>query len=96
VPEEGIEGTSIVEPTEIQGDSREDAATRVGVSAREPVGAGPTDPSVEAMLARALTRAAEAGQWDVAAQLVRELEARRLAGAGNVVRLPAERSKERA
>jgi hypothetical protein len=41
--------------------------------------------AVEAALAGALALAAEAGRFDVAAQLARELEARRLARAGNVV-----------
>jgi hypothetical protein len=48
---------------------------------------------VEAALARALDRASEAGRFDVVAQLARELEARRLARAGNVVRLADERAK---
>jgi hypothetical protein len=39
-------------------------------------------------LANALARASEAGRWDVVAHLARELEARRLAGASNVVVLP--------
>jgi hypothetical protein len=38
-------------------------------------------------LERALALAAEAGRWDVVAQLARELEARRLASAPNVVPL---------
>jgi hypothetical protein len=42
----------------------------------------------------ALTRAAEAERWDVVAQLARELEARRLAQSGNVVRLKAARKGE--
>jgi hypothetical protein len=46
---------------------------------------------VEAALARALDRASEAGRFDVVAQLARELEARRLARAVNVVRLDAAR-----
>jgi len=41
---------------------------------------------IEAALVAALSRAAEAGRFDVVAQLARELEARRLARAGNVVR----------
>ncbi len=40
---------------------------------------------VEAALAAALAGAAEAGRWDVVAQLAKELEARRLASAFNVV-----------
>ena len=42
---------------------------------------------LEAALAEALTLAAAAGRFDVVAQLARELEARRLARAGNVVRI---------
>jgi hypothetical protein len=51
---------------------------------------GPTfgpDESVEEALARAIDAAAAAGRFDVVAQLARELEARRLATAGNVVPL---------
>src|SRR5579863_6589912 len=49
---------------------------------------GSADP-VEAALAHALDRAAEAGRFVVVAQLAKELEARRLAHAGNVVALAA-------
>lgn len=45
---------------------------------------------VDAALALALTKAAEAGRFDVVAQLARELEARRLAGS-NVVTLDAKK-----
>jgi hypothetical protein len=44
---------------------------------------------VEAALGHAISRAAEAGRFDVVAQLARELEARRLAPSGNVVALDA-------
>jgi hypothetical protein len=44
---------------------------------------------VERALSQALYRAAEAGRFDVVAQLARELEARRLARMANVVVLPA-------
>lgn len=47
----------------------------------------PPAADVEAALADALSRAAAAGRFDVVAQLARELEARRLARAGNVVLL---------
>jgi hypothetical protein len=40
---------------------------------------------VEAALAKALTEAARAGRFDVVAQLAKELEARRLARAANVL-----------
>jgi hypothetical protein len=43
---------------------------------------------VERALALALGRAALAGRFDVVAKLADELHARRLAAAGNVVRLP--------
>jgi hypothetical protein len=45
------------------------------------------DNAVERALAHALDSAAEAGRFDVVAQLARELEARRRARAGNVVPL---------
>jgi len=44
-------------------------------------------PSVEDAIARALSDAASAGRWDVVAALARELEARRVASAGNIVKL---------
>jgi hypothetical protein len=43
--------------------------------------------TVESALAMALTDAAKAGQWVIVAQLAKELEARRLEDAPNVVRL---------
>jgi hypothetical protein len=49
--------------------------------------------AVEEALASALTEAMEAGKWDVVSQLARELEARRLARAGNVVSLHPERKR---
>jgi hypothetical protein len=49
---------------------------------------------VEDALAFALARASAAGRWDVVAQLARELEARRMADAGNVVRLDTARGDE--
>jgi hypothetical protein len=54
----------------------------------EPVG-------IEAALATALVQAAGAGRFDVVAQLARELEARRLSRAGNVVRLETARRGEK-
>ena len=51
---------------------------------------------VELALSQALYRAAEAGRFDVVAQLARELEARRLSGADNVVALDAKAGKRRA
>ncbi len=43
----------------------------------------PTDPEIA--IVDALSRAAEAGRFDVVAQLAKELEARRLAGVPNAV-----------
>jgi hypothetical protein len=46
---------------------------------------------VEAALAKAIEGAAAAGRFDVVAQLAKELEARRLARAGNVFSLSSRR-----
>jgi hypothetical protein len=48
---------------------------------------------VEAALAEAIKRATSAERWDVVSQLARELEARRIARAGNVVMLGSSRAK---
>jgi hypothetical protein len=48
---------------------------------------------VVATLAEAIKRAASAERWDVVAQLVREVEARRIARTGNVVKLESSRAK---
>ncbi len=47
--------------------------------------------SAENALAIALERASAAGQWDVVTTLAAELQARRVAIAGNVVPLPVKR-----
>jgi hypothetical protein len=68
-------------------DSRHEDGARIDVSAREQVGIGPSptaspkDPrrTVEDALALALLRAAETARWDLVSQLLRELEARRIA-----------------
>jgi hypothetical protein len=70
-------------------------ATEDDAKQREVLALSPGGDAVEAALAEALARAAEAGQFDVVAQLARELEARWLARAGNVVPLSAERGKRR-
>ncbi len=44
-------------------------------------------------LERALLLAAEAGRWDVVAQLAKELEHRRLASSPNVVQLAREKGR---
>jgi hypothetical protein len=46
-----------------------------------------------AALARALEQAAAAGRWDVVAKVARELEAWRLARAGNVMVLDPSKRK---
>jgi hypothetical protein len=51
--------------------------------------------AVDATLAKALGEAATAGRFDVVAQLARELEARRLARAGNVTSFDAARRARR-
>ena len=67
-------------------DSRKDPPPSIDVSARPVVDAGPgesganvSDRFVEQALSAALAKAAAAERWDIVAQLVRELEARRLA-----------------
>jgi hypothetical protein len=67
---------------------RRDDSSR-NVTARALAERSPTTTAVdiEVALVEALSRAARAGCFDVVAQLARELEARRLARAGNVVRL---------
>jgi hypothetical protein len=51
---------------------------------------GNEDP-LEAALAKAIEGAAAAGRFDVVAQIAKELEARRLATMGNVVKLDRKR-----
>jgi hypothetical protein len=68
----------------------DDGGTEIGTENPEPPSEPPSRPGadpVEQALATALTAAAAAGRFDVVAQLARELEARRLARAGNVVQL---------
>jgi hypothetical protein len=62
-------------------------------AAEEPPRVGGVLDAVEAALAAAMSAATAAGRFDVVAQLARELEARRCARAGNVVRLEASRRK---
>jgi len=69
-------------------DSREndaDYATQDNARRREVSALSGATAPVESALSIALCRAAEAGRFDVVAQLARELEARRLALANNVV-----------
>lgn len=83
-------GVPYIEP------GREDSTGKTHAdTARQAASSPPIDSPVDAEraeytdpLERALGLAAAAGRWDVVAQLARELEARRLAAAGNVVVLP--------
>jgi hypothetical protein len=99
----GFESSNIAELQDIHDTFASTEHTRVDVSTRTPVDVGPSSehpgmmragaPStVEDALALALSRAAEAGRWDVVAQLAKELEARRNAAAG-VVSLDARRER---
>jgi hypothetical protein len=54
---------------------------------------GPDQDVIETSLARAIDKATDAGRFDVVAQLCRELEARRMARAGNVISIDSKRSK---
>jgi hypothetical protein len=49
--------------------------------------------AVEEALAKAITAAVDAGRFDVVAQLARDLEARRVARAGNVIAFADKRAK---
>jgi hypothetical protein len=64
-----------------------DRATPDDSKRREVSALSSWDDPVEGALARALDRAAQAGRFDVGAQLARELEARRLSRVDNVVTL---------
>jgi hypothetical protein len=70
-----------------------DSSRNVTTEATVPLTASTSKDDVEAALAKALALAADAGRFDVVAQLARELEARRLAVFGNVVRLDEQRTK---
>ncbi len=70
-----------------------DAADDMDQAADAPPSPPSSVPSVS--IARALELAAVAGQWGVVAQLGKELEARRLARAGNVVALPVPVSRRK-
>jgi hypothetical protein len=75
--------------------SREDDAgdaTQGDAKQREVSALSPSGDAVEEALAGAFARAAEAGRFDVVAQLAKELEARRLSRAGNVVPFGGERT----
>ena len=78
--------------TEVAGRSEkpEPCAGQLRTEASE---AGPSSDAVEAALSRALATAADAGRFDIVGQLARELEARRLARAGNVVVLNGARRR---
>ncbi len=96
MPEEGVEARSTVGFTGDRDDSRSSEPPRVDASARSVADTGPSvesaPPTVETALAHALSEAAIAARFDVVIQLARELEARRLAVAGNVIPLKRNRS----
>jgi hypothetical protein len=69
----------------------EGGASTVSDNSRPSAPQPPPADAVEGALAEALARATAADRWDVVAQLARELEARRTALAGNVVRLDLKR-----
>ena len=69
----GVEPRSAAESAAIRIDSRQDARTRVDVSAREPVGVGPSETapsSSDDALKLAIKLAVEAGDYDRAATLI--------------------------
>jgi hypothetical protein len=70
-----------------------DDVRRREFSASAPHVADEAADGVETALSRALAQAAAAGRFDVVAQLAKELEARRLARAGNVVAFTGRRPK---
>jgi hypothetical protein len=70
---------------------QDDSSRNVTGKGAECTGGG----DVEAALAAALARAADAGRFDVVAQLARELEVRRVTQADNVVAFDAARSRPR-
>jgi hypothetical protein len=95
VEQRGIEPRPPYAPSVANGRvNDEDQATRDDQRRRE-VSASPLPETdvVVAALAEAVKGAASAERWDVVAQLARELEARRIARAGNVVPLGSKRAK---
>lgn len=89
MPEEGVEHSEQQNSSHnLVQESTEERAEPADASRYVPEN-GPARDVVEEALARALEGATQAGRFDVVAQLARELEARRLARAGNVVPLPA-------
>jgi hypothetical protein len=73
----------------------EDRATKDDASQPSVSALSSSDDPVEAALTGALARAADAGRFDVVAQLAKELEARRLARAGNVLQFGREHGKRK-
>jgi hypothetical protein len=79
----------------VEGESTESSPIATPGAVSDTLGAETREQEVhvETVLAKALERASAAGQWDVVAAISRELEARRLTRAGNVVRLSSERKR---
>jgi hypothetical protein len=74
-----------------EGETSQDSAESRNALPRQ---AAASDP-VEAALAKALEEAATAKRWDVVAHIAGELEARRLARAGNVVPIVTVKARRR-
>jgi hypothetical protein len=95
VPEEGFESAvspSIVHLSSTYENARSEisvVSTRNAESVAQPMAQSECGlQPIETALGQALLEASKAGQWAIVAQLAKELEARRLEGSPNVVRLP--------
>ena len=102
VEQRGIEHHGEASEVDVTREAVEDVDTdTTEASGPKSADAGPVDQpldrskeafdAVEEALAKAITAAVGAGRFDVVAQLARELEARRMALASNVVALPVRR-----
>ena len=80
-------------PVDVRSDEIGDPGALVGHSSGPSFQSGNVADPVETALAVALTEASRAGRFDVVAQLAKELEARRLARAENVVSLASRRER---
>lgn len=99
VPKVGLEGTKNAGVDAVsatyEGAQYTDSPAKYAESNSDGPGCGPPLGPLERALADALSKAVEAGRFDVVAQLARELEARRLAASPNVVPLPATKKAKR-
>ena len=83
----GPEVPSDIEIADSSGNSQADTTRHDASDVLPPRPAAASD-AIETALTVALEGATKAGRWDVVAQLAKELEARRLARAVNVVAFP--------